>query len=71
MKLIPLIDRNGTARAWADRNSGLICNPTGNVFALIEFDGVFRLTGIKLAGGSTIMCENVAGELLWLDRAQR
>ncbi len=48
MKLVPLIDRSGTVRAWADRNSGLICNLTGNVFALIEFDGVFRFAGTQI-----------------------
>jgi len=45
MKIIPLIDRTGTVRAWADRKSGWTCNPTGNVFLLIAFDGVFRFTG--------------------------
>jgi hypothetical protein len=42
MKLIPLIDRTGAVRAWADRKSGWICNQTGNCFVLIEFDGVLR-----------------------------
>ena len=48
MKIIPLIDRTGNVRAWADRKSGWTCNPTGNVFLLIAFDGVFRLTGKQL-----------------------
>jgi hypothetical protein len=45
MKLIPLIDRTGAVRAWADRKTGWTCNPTGSVFLLIAFDGVFRFTG--------------------------
>jgi hypothetical protein len=40
MPLIPLIDRTGAVRAWADR-SGWICNPTGGASLLIAFDGVF------------------------------
>jgi hypothetical protein len=45
MKLLPLIDRTGAVAAWADRKTGWTCNPTGNVFLLIAFDGVFRSTG--------------------------
>jgi hypothetical protein len=48
MKLIPLIDRKGTVRAWADRQSGWTCDSTGNVFLLIAFDGVFQFTGEQL-----------------------
>lgn len=42
MKLIPLIDRAGQVRAWADRQTGLICDLNGKVIALIKWDGVFR-----------------------------
>jgi len=48
MNLIPLIDRTGAVRAWADRKSGWICNPTGSVFLLIAFDGVFRFAGEQI-----------------------
>ena len=45
MKLIPLIDRTGAVRAWADRKTGWVCNPTDNVCLLVVFDGVFGFTG--------------------------
>jgi hypothetical protein len=48
MKLIPLIDSRGVVKTWADRKTGWICNPTGRVFALIDFDGVFGLTGERV-----------------------
>ena len=48
MKLIPLIDRTGAVRAWADRKSGWICNPIGSVFALTEFDAVFAFSGAQI-----------------------
>jgi len=48
MKLIPLVDRFGTVRAWADRKSGLVSNPAGNALALIEFDAVFRFSGSQI-----------------------
>jgi hypothetical protein len=48
MKMIALIDRKGAVRAWADRKSSWICNPTGNCFALIEFDGIFTFTGEQI-----------------------
>jgi len=46
MKLIPLIDRTGIVRAWADRSSGWICNLSGDAIALIEFDGGFKAQAI-------------------------
>jgi hypothetical protein len=48
MQLIPLIDRTGTITAWADRKTGWACNPKGNVFLFIAFDGVFRSTGEQI-----------------------
>ncbi len=45
MKLVPLMDHGGVIRAWADRKSGWVCNPIGNVLLLIAFDSVFRLSG--------------------------
>lgn len=49
MQLIPLIDSSGALRAWADRKTGWIYNRTGNAFALVEFDGVFRFSGAQIA----------------------
>jgi hypothetical protein len=46
MKLIPLIDRTGAVRAWADRSTGWISNLNGKIAALIEFDGVFKAQAI-------------------------
>jgi hypothetical protein len=46
MKQIPLIDRTGVVRAWADRSTGWISNLNGKIFALIEFDGVFKAQAI-------------------------
>ncbi len=48
MELIPLVDRSGAVRAWADRRPGLVSNPAGNPFALIEFDAVFRFSGTQI-----------------------
>jgi 4-fold beta flower protein len=45
MKLLPLMDHGGVIRAWADRKSGWICDPIGNVLLLIAFDSVFRFSG--------------------------
>jgi hypothetical protein len=48
MKLIALVDRAGLVRAWTDRRKGWIANLNGNVFALIEFDGVFKFNGEQI-----------------------
>ena len=48
MPLVPLLDRTGELRAWADRKSGWVFNPIGNAFALVEFDGFFRFYGTQL-----------------------
>lgn len=61
--LIPLIDRTGAVKAWADRVSGWICNPIGSVFALTEFDAVFAFSGTQMAGGMGIISEIVTVEL--------
>jgi len=48
MKLVPLLDRSGNVKAWANPKSGWIWNWAGNVFALIAFDGVFNLAGSQI-----------------------
>jgi hypothetical protein len=35
--MIPLLDRTGTVKAWADRQTGWISDLTGKVFALVSF----------------------------------
>ncbi len=46
MSLIPLMDRTGTIRFWADRRTGWISDLNGNIVAFISFDGVFRAKAI-------------------------
>jgi hypothetical protein len=48
MQLIPLVDRFGAVRAWADRRSGLVSNPAAHPFALIKFDALFRFSGTQI-----------------------
>jgi hypothetical protein len=48
MKLIPLLDRTGTVKAWADRQTDWISDLTGKVFALVWFDGVFNRSGAQV-----------------------
>ena len=48
MKLIPLLDRTGSTKAWADRKTGWISNLTGEIFALAAFDGIFGRTGAQV-----------------------
>jgi hypothetical protein len=48
MKLIPLLDRSGNTRAWADRRTGWIADLTGRVFALVAGDGFFHRTGAQI-----------------------
>ncbi len=48
MNLKPLLDRTGTTKAWADRQTGWVCDLTGKIFALVAFDGVFDRTGAQI-----------------------
>jgi hypothetical protein len=48
MKLIPLLDRTGTTKAWADRQTGWVSDLKGKVFALVAFDSVFDRTGAHI-----------------------
>lgn len=48
MKLIPLMDRTGAVKAWADRQTGWISDLAGRLFALVAFDGVFSRTGAQI-----------------------
>jgi hypothetical protein len=49
MKLIPLLDRAGNIKVWADPRSGWVYDQKGNVSALISFDGVFNRQGTQIA----------------------
>jgi len=46
--MVPLLDRSGHVKAWADPSSGWICSLAGKVFALVAFDGVFNLAGSRI-----------------------
>jgi hypothetical protein len=48
VKLIPLLDRTGTTKAWADRQTDWTSDLTGKVFALVSFDGVFDKGGAQI-----------------------
>ena len=48
MKSIPLLDRTGNTRAWADRRTGWIADLAGRVFAFVAWDGVFDRTGAQI-----------------------
>jgi len=39
MKLVPLLDRSGNMKAWADPGSGWIINLEGEVFAFASSSG--------------------------------
>ena len=48
MKLVPLLDRSGNVKAWADPGSGWIIDLAGKVFAFVSFDGIFTRRGIQI-----------------------
>ena len=48
MKIIPLIDRTGNVRAWADPETSWIIDLTGKAFAFVSFDGIFDRQGIQV-----------------------
>jgi 4-fold beta flower protein len=48
MKLIPLIDRAGNVKAWADPRSGWITDLAGNAFWFVSFDGFFTRRGAQV-----------------------
>ena len=55
MKLIPLLDRTGTTKAWADRQTDWISDLTGKVLALVR-SMVFSTEVVpKSGGGMTII----------------
>jgi integrase len=49
MKIIPLLDRAGNVKLWADPRSGWVWDLMGHVSALISFDGVFNRQGTQIA----------------------
>jgi len=48
MKLVPLLDRSGNVKAWADPGSDWIIDLAGKVFAFVSFDGIFTRRGIQI-----------------------
>ena len=48
MKIIPLIDRTGNVKAWADPETSWIIDLTGKAFAFVSFDGIFNRQGIQV-----------------------
>lgn len=48
MKLVPLLDRSGNVKAWADPGSGWIIDPAGKIFAFVFFDGIFNQHGTQV-----------------------
>jgi len=48
MNLIPLMDRSGHVKAWADRQTDWISDLTGRAFALVSFGGVFDRSGTQI-----------------------
>ncbi len=47
-QLIPLIDRTGAVRAWAERKPGWSCDLTGNALAFVAFDSVVNFSGAQI-----------------------
>ena len=48
MKLVPLLDRSGNVKAWADPGSGWIIDLSGKVFAFVFFNGIFSRHGTQV-----------------------
>ena len=48
MKLLPLLDRSGHVRFWADPRSSWMVDLDGNAVGLIAVDAVFDRNGIQL-----------------------
>jgi len=48
MKLLPLLDRTGNVKFWADPRSSWMVDLDGNAVALIAVDAVYARTGIQL-----------------------
>lgn len=48
MKLLPLLDRTGNVKYWADPRSSWMTNLTGDTVAFIAVDAVYDKTGFQL-----------------------
>ena len=48
MKLLPLLDRTGNVKFWADPRSSWMVDLDGNAVALIAVDAVYGKTGVQL-----------------------
>jgi hypothetical protein len=54
MKLLPLLDRSGNVKFWADPRSGWMTDLDGNGVSLIAVDAVYDTNGVQLGGGTAI-----------------
>ena len=48
MKLLPLLDRTGNVKLWADPRTGWMTDLNGNAVALIAVDAVYDRNGVQL-----------------------
>ena len=48
MKLLPLLDRTGNVRVWADPRSSWMVDLDGNAVGLIAVDAVYDRNGVQL-----------------------
>jgi hypothetical protein len=57
MKLLPLLDRTGKVKYWADPRSSWMTDLDGNAVALIAVNAVYDKTGFQLDGGTATTSE--------------
>jgi len=68
-KLLPLLDRTGTTKAWADRRTGWIADLAGRAFALVKSYGVFSRTGAQIGWfGDGYIQDRLGGVVLFTGR---
>ena len=48
MKFLPLLDRTGNVKFWADPRSSWMVDLDGNAVALIAVDAVYDRNGVQL-----------------------
>jgi hypothetical protein len=48
MKLLPLLDRTGNVKIWADPRSSWMVDLDGNALGLIAVDAVYDRNGVQL-----------------------
>jgi len=57
MKLLPLLDRTGNVKYWADPRSSWMTNLTSDTVAFIAVDAVYDKTGFSSGGGTATTLE--------------